>query len=51
MKKKVFEIVHVIDAYGNMTKTKGLKMPNGKLLIDNPYFQKRPKIIERKPES
>ena len=51
MKKKQFVSLHVLDDYGNMTKCKGLKMPNGKLLIDNPYYKKRPKIIERRPDT
>ncbi len=50
-KKKEFVRIHIIDSYGNMIKTKGLKMPEGKLLIDNPHYQKRPRIIERQPDT
>lgn len=30
---------------------KGIKKPNGKLLIDNPFYIKKFKQIERKPDS
>ena len=33
-------IIHLLDAYGNLIKVKGLKQPNGKLSIDNPYHKK-----------
>jgi hypothetical protein len=44
-------IIHPLDAYGNLIKVKGLKQPNGKLSIDNPYHKKRIKIIERRPDT
>ena len=44
-------IIHLLDAYGNLIKVKGLKQRNGKLSIDNPYHKKRIKIIERRPDT
>lgn len=52
MKKKPEKVeIHILDAYGNLSRQKGIKMPKGKLLIDNPYYQKRVKIIERRPDT
>jgi len=51
MKKKEIVKLHIIDAYGNMIKVKGIKQPKGKLLIDNPYYQKRVKSIELRPDT
>ena len=51
MKKKEIVELNIIDAYGNLTKVKGIKQPNQKLLIPNPYYQKRIKQIERKPDT
>ena len=52
MKKKVEKVeIRILDAYGNLSRQKGVKMPNVKLIIDNPYYQKRVKIIERRPDA
>ena len=50
-KKEVVVDLHIIDAGGNVKPCKGLKRPNGKLLIDNPHYVRRVKQIERKPDS
>lgn len=51
MKKKETVELNIIDMYGNLTKVKGIKQQKGKLLIPNPYHQKRIKTIERKPDT
>jgi len=51
MKKKEIVELNIVDMYGNLTKVKGIKQIKGKLLIPNPYHQKRIKIIERKPDT
>ena len=48
---KQFQVIHILDAYGNLIKIKALKQPNGKLLIKNPYHTKRIKTIERCPDT
>ena len=39
MKKKETVELNIIDAYGNLTKVKGIKQSGGKLLIPNPLQQ------------
>ena len=46
-KDQVLEI-HILDPAGNLQKCTGIKKPNGKLLIDNPYYVKQIKRIERR---
>jgi len=51
MKKPEKVEIHILDAYGNLQKVKGIKQPKGKLLIDNPFYQKHIKIIEKRPDT
>jgi len=46
-KKEIIVEMHIIDAGGQVKPCKGIKKPNGKLLIDNPYYTKRKIKIER----
>ncbi len=46
-KKEIIVDMQIIDADGSVKKCKGIKKPNGKVLIDNPYYTKRKIKIER----
>jgi len=46
-KKEIIVDMHIIDAGGQVKPCKGIKKPNGKLLIDNPYYTKRKIKIEK----
>ena len=51
MKKPQTQDINVMTREGQFKTVKGIKKPNGKLLIDNPFYQRRIKQIERKPDS
>jgi len=50
-KKKQKQEIHILNPAGNLEKVSGIKMANGKLLIDNPFYTKRIPIIERRPDT
>lgn len=46
-KNQMLEI-HILDPAGNVQKCMGMKKPGGKLLIDNPFYVKQVKRIEKR---
>jgi len=49
--KKRIQEIFVVNPAGNIEKTIGIKMANGKLLIDNPFHIKKIKQIETRPDT
>jgi|TARA_R110000824_G_scaffold35343_4_gene110975 hypothetical protein len=50
-KKKQKVELWVMTPAGQMEKVMGIKMAEGQLLIPNPYYVKKTRIIERRPDT
>ena len=49
--KRQIQEIFVVNPAGNIERTIGIKQPNGKLLIDNPFYIKKIKQIEKRPDT